>query len=353
MLKFFRTAFGLSGDRTAVPDAADVNGNVSYTQGYGFDYQRQKTDPAAKQIERDKMNSIFFDITNAIAELQGQGIPDFITSALNGGTAYSYGQNAVVRYSGDIYVSLVAANTALPSDATKWALVPIPSRLQSVLNTRATAGGTSDALTATFTPAIAALPAAPDTLSVMVRAGSANTTATPTFKADGTLAKTIVKGANAPLVAGDIAGAGHWLHLDYDAALDKWVLQNPNPANAALLNQAQTFTKAQRGAVAALPATTGNVAFDFATSNNFGGQVTGNVTFTNGYTNAVAGQSGVIKVLQNGASLYNWSFGTNWKHAGGAAAIPAQTQTLGAKDEIVYYIEDDLTVSFAVRGNVS
>ena len=84
-----------------------------------------------------------------------------------------------------------------------------------------------DAITAAFTPAIAALPAAPGTLSVFVRAGGANTSPTPTFKADGTAAKTIVKGANQALVAGDIAGAGHWLELQYDATLDKWVLQNP------------------------------------------------------------------------------------------------------------------------------
>lgn len=356
MLKFFRIPFATSGDRTAIPDAVDVNGFVSYTAGYGFDYQRQKTDPAAKNIERDKMNELFFDMTTAIAELQSQGVPDFITTALNGGTAYSYSQYAVVRYSGDLYVSLVAANTALPSDATKWALLPIPSRLQNALNTRATAGGTADALTASFTPAIAAYPAAPGTLSVMVRAATANLTTTPTISFDGLAAKTIVKGSNAALAAGDIAGPGHWLHLDYDPTLDKVVLQNPATgirANGAFLDLTQTFTKAQRGAVAALPATTGNVAFDFSTSNNFGGQVTGNVTFTNGFTNAAAGQSGVIKVLQNGATPYNWAFGTNWKHVGGPVSIPSQTQTLGAKDEIVYYIEDDLTVSFAVRSNVS
>lgn len=227
MLKFFRIPFAQSGDKTAVPDAVDVNGFVSYTAGYGFDYQRQKTDPAAKNIERDKMNEIFFDITTALAELQSQGIPDFITSALNGGTAYSYGQNALVRYSGDIYVSLVAANTALPSDATKWALLPTPARIQAAFNVAVVAAGTADALTGAFSPAIAALPVAPGTLSVLVRAGAANTTTTPTFKADGTAAKVIVKGNNLPLVAGDIVGAGHWLDLQYDATLDKWVLQNP------------------------------------------------------------------------------------------------------------------------------
>ena len=58
MLKFFRLPFATTGDKTAVLDAVDSNGNVSYSQGYGFDYQRQKTDPAAKNIERDKMNQI-------------------------------------------------------------------------------------------------------------------------------------------------------------------------------------------------------------------------------------------------------------------------------------------------------
>lgn len=227
MLKFFRLPFATTGDKTAVPDAVDSNGNVSYSQGYGFDYQRQKTDPAAKNIERDKMNQIFFDMTTAIAEIQSQGIPDYITSALNGGSAFSYGQYAVVRYSGDNYISLVAANTALPSDATKWAPLPNPARLQQAAYMSAVAGGTVDAITAAFAPAIAALPAAPGTLSVFVRASGANATTTPTFKADATTAKTIVKGNNLPLAVGDIAGAGMWLELQYDATLDKWVLQNP------------------------------------------------------------------------------------------------------------------------------
>lgn len=227
MLKFFRLPFATIGDKTAVPDAVDSNGNVSYSQGYGFDYQRQKADPAAKNIERDKMNQILFDITTAIAEIQSQGAPDYITSALNGGTAYSYAQYAIVKYSGALYISLVAANTALPSDATKWALLPTPALLQQSAYMSANAAGTVDAITAAFTPAIAALPAAPSTLSVFVRATGANTSPTPTFKADGTAAKTIVKGNNVALLAGDIAGAGHWLELQYDPTLDKWVLQNP------------------------------------------------------------------------------------------------------------------------------
>lgn len=223
MLKFFRLPFATSGDKTAVPDAADPSGLVSYTTGYTFDYQRQKTDPAAKDIERDKMNEIFFDITNAIAEIQGQGVPDFITSALNGGSAYSYPIAAVVRYSNDLYVSLVAANTALPSDATKWALLPTAGRIQAGTYNFATAGGTADAITVGFTPALTALTSG----IIWWRATAANATTTPTIKRDGLAAKTLVKGANTPLAIGDIPGAGAWMGSIYDATLDKEVLINP------------------------------------------------------------------------------------------------------------------------------
>lgn len=56
-------------------------------------------------------------------------------------------------------------------------------------------------------------------------------------------AKTIVKLNNQPLVAGDIAGAGHWLELQYDSVLDKYVLQNPNPSS--LLSVANLTSKLQ------------------------------------------------------------------------------------------------------------
>jgi hypothetical protein len=88
------------------------------------------------------------------------------------------------------------------------------------------AGGTSDAITGAYFPGITALT---NGMTLYVRAGSANATTTPTFTpASGTIAaKTIVKGAGAALAAGDIAGGGHWIELQYDATLDKWVLLNP------------------------------------------------------------------------------------------------------------------------------
>lgn len=87
----------------------------------------------------------------------------------------------------------------------------------------ASASGSADAITATFSPAI--------TLSngmvVYVRAAYSNATTTPTFNPDDLGALPIVKGSNLPLAVGDIWGAGYWMILQYDQAFNKWVLQNP------------------------------------------------------------------------------------------------------------------------------
>lgn len=224
MLKFFRIPFATSGDRTAIPDAVDVNGYVSFTEGYGGDYQLANTDPDSKNIERDKMNDLFYEVTTALQEQQSQGVPDFITSVLNGGTAYSYDENALVRWTdGDLYLSLAAANTADPTDATKWALLPTAARIQQMTYNSAVASGTVDAITAAFVPALASLAGQ----FLAIRVAGANTSTTPTFAPDGLVAKTIVKGNNLPLAAGDLPGAGAWAYLKHDVVLDKWVLLNP------------------------------------------------------------------------------------------------------------------------------
>ncbi len=100
------------------------------------------------------------------------------------------------------------------------------------------AGGAADALTGSFTPGISALT---NGMTLYVRAASANATTTPTFTPNSGViaAKTIVKGAGAALAAGDIAGGGHWIELQYDLTLDKWVLQNPATGTYGLATSAE------------------------------------------------------------------------------------------------------------------
>ena len=126
MQKFFRIPFATSGTKTAVPDAAAIDDSVSYTEGYPLGYQQDPAvDPlTAKDIERDKLNQLLFDTTTALKELQAHAIPDFITTALNGGAPWAYSKYDLVRWDNGaeilVYESLVDANTSLPSDATKW-----------------------------------------------------------------------------------------------------------------------------------------------------------------------------------------------------------------------------------------
>lgn len=102
------------------------------------------------------------------------------------------------------------------------------------------AGGTSDAITVTLSSSISSLSEIAG-IPFWIKAAYANTTTTPTVSINGLTATTIVKGVNSALAVGDIAGAGHWLELQYDATLNKWVLQNPaKGVNAVSVKQIQT-----------------------------------------------------------------------------------------------------------------
>lgn len=88
----------------------------------------------------------------------------------------------------------------------------------------AAAGGTANALTATFTPANAALT---DGLCIRVRALYANTSTTVTLNVDALGAQNIKKNGNQALAVGSIANPGHELILTYNLAGTRWELQNP------------------------------------------------------------------------------------------------------------------------------
>lgn len=109
----------------------------------------------------------------------------------------------------------------------------------------AIAGGTANALTASYTPSTTT---PVDGQLYYVRATAANSTTTPTFSPDGTTARTITKNGNQALEAGDINGAGHELILRYRLSDTKYELLNPksvssNIANSQLSNMAEATIK--------------------------------------------------------------------------------------------------------------
>lgn len=95
-------------------------------------------------------------------------------------------------------------------------------------------GGTADAITAAYSPAVTAVV---DGMRLRVRATAANATTTPTFSPSALTARTIKKLNGQALVAGDIAGDEHDLLLIYVATGTYWNLLNP-----ATLSASGTFT---------------------------------------------------------------------------------------------------------------
>lgn len=128
MAKFFIFPFATAGDKTAIPDDTQPSGAVSYETGFGPDYQKDlATDPDAKPIPRPESNQLYFDITDAIRQYQTLGVPDFITTADNGGVPFPYDIYARVRYDDgggfQIYESMEDTNTNLPSDVASWRVI--------------------------------------------------------------------------------------------------------------------------------------------------------------------------------------------------------------------------------------
>lgn len=124
---FFRTPFATSGDVTPVPVAVSPSGTISFTQGWGPDYQRDlASDPLAKPVARQDMNYLFNQVTSVLGRWQAETIPEWIAPADNGGVAMVYAAGMQVRYrASDIdpfvsYVSIVDGNNTTPAPGANW-----------------------------------------------------------------------------------------------------------------------------------------------------------------------------------------------------------------------------------------
>lgn len=237
MAKFFRFPFGLSGDRTAIPDATDPGGSVSYNQGFGPDYELELgVDPGAKPVPRPESNQLYYDLSDNLRQYQLNGVPEWYPAAENGGVAISYPINALVRRNDVIYRSLVATNTAEPGTApTQWAIevtteatlaealaatggvnVITPRRLGSAVQrgawNYATATGTANDLLVALAPAPAAYSVG---LKVLAVTGGAANSGAMTLNVNGLGVRSLLTQGGNPIAAGQIP-AGTALEVYFD-----------------------------------------------------------------------------------------------------------------------------------------
>lgn len=261
----------------------------------------------------------------------------------------------------------------------------------------AQAGGTVDAITATFEPPFVSAELQDGTL-VLVEAAGANTVTTPTFSPDGLTARTITKNGGQALVVGDIRAAGHKLLLAYDASSTRWELLNPaliaaSETAAGIVELAtdaetQTGTDTTRaitpanltakeasiaeyrnktadriittdvawdaaGRVALTWTSGGNTAVDLSTGVNFTvTTATGNSTLA-APTNAKTGQSGFIEIMQDAVTPRTLAFNSAWQFDGGVD--PTLTAAAGAKDVLYYTVLNSVgpVIHATLRKNVS
>lgn len=127
--------------------------------------------------------------------------------------------------------------------------------------------GTANAITASYSPAIASLT---DGLLLAFRASGVNTSTTPTFAPNGLTAHTIVKAGGKPLELGDLAGNLAEYFVRYNLANTRWELLNPSQRlrnaftlfNGSTGSATSSSTKVMQGFGAVwtiTPATTGRV----------------------------------------------------------------------------------------------
>jgi len=119
MTKTFDTPFAENGDLQAIPNAAQPDGTVSYSQGFGPDYaEDQLSNPNALDIPRPETNQLFNDVTGALKQYQTDGVYDY-DALLKPYNLYSH-----VRFNDgfgvQVYESRVANNNDLPSDPASW-----------------------------------------------------------------------------------------------------------------------------------------------------------------------------------------------------------------------------------------
>ncbi|WP_127958835.1 pyocin knob domain-containing protein [Serratia microhaemolytica] len=119
--KYFRVPFAQSGDRQELPDDKTADGSVSFSEGWGEDYERDLySDTKAKAVERRAMNAVLNSVTSAIKHYQTTTYPEWVSSADNAGAPLPYDVGVVVKHGDKFYLSLVENNTAMPGTSENW-----------------------------------------------------------------------------------------------------------------------------------------------------------------------------------------------------------------------------------------
>ena len=113
-----KKAYAENGDKKIIPEAPPLDGSENWEQGRGSYYELDNDpntgDPLALDIDREQDNYFKNVISKNIKHWQENTYPNWFDDI-------EYPKNATVKYTdGNIYISLVDNNTALPTDTDNW-----------------------------------------------------------------------------------------------------------------------------------------------------------------------------------------------------------------------------------------
>lgn len=283
-------AFAASGDKNAIPTDANsstlANGLAAFSSGFP-PVTSLPASAGGQNPVREDFNGVLGMLTT-IHQWQMTGsarkYESTFSTAIGGYPNFA----VLVKSSGSgFWISTADNNTTDPDSVGSANWKDLSAFLTgSFIDKLPT--GTVDAMVASIT--LPTLNASFAGVPVFVRAIGANTSTMPTYGG-----KTIVKGNNLALVAGDIIG---WMELQYDATWDKWVLLNP--ATGVSASAAASIQGAFKNLQASSPGLSANVS---VTADEIAVESAANEYKTlRGVNLAIAGSvSGVANGLDTGA----------------------------------------------------
>jgi hypothetical protein len=268
---YFDVVFAEEGVLTPVPDAVQSSGAISYTQGWTPPYSYAPTQMGYRPVDEGSMNQLFNDITTALQQYQQNGIPPFITSAMNNGSPFSYAQYATVLYNGVAYQSNVSGNTDTPP-STKWNVITLSAPNQFVGGT--STGSANTQVLASVSPANG-LSLSVNGQSLTFTAGYTNTGSTTLAITAPAITATVIKklsGSSLVNLSGGEMVADAPVYLTVDTAANCWVLSSgPALGTIAPLNIGQNIVNNGSGvAVTSIPTTSINGTNETATLAQWG-----------------------------------------------------------------------------------
>jgi hypothetical protein len=294
------------------------------------------TDAQRRPVYIDRVNN------RLLAEPVGAGAWPVVPIAL--GSLGSFTANTLIgRYGTDgelqslnADVTIQLLNSATVQTIAAARVVAGSTSSAGVLQLTDSTGSTSTTTAATPNSVKAAYDLAGTANAAAAAASVTASAALPT--AGGTMTGNLEIGAAGSLsFEGSTANDYETILAVVDPTADRTVSLPDATTTVAGLSVVQTFTVAQRGAVAAQGSVSGTVTLNFAAANNFSMTLPagGSVTLGNP-SNLAAGQSGVVVITQNATTVATVSYGSYWKFAGGTA--PPVTATTNAVDVLSYYV---------------